>query len=81
MDRQRGGDDPICIESVTGYHDAVERFKRDLLTRTLQAHAGNRTYAARALGLQRTYLIRLIRDLGISVPIPDRWRHEDINGE
>ena len=81
MDRQRGGDEPICTASVIRYHEAVEQFKREFLTHTLQAHAGNRTYAARALGLQRTYLLRLIHEYGITVPIPERWRREDINGE
>lgn len=47
------------------YQRAVEAFKRELLALTLAAHGGNRSRAARALGLQRTYLVRLIRDLGL----------------
>jgi DNA-binding NtrC family response regulator len=47
-----------------GYHAAVEEFKRGLIVSTLRRTGGNRTQAARALGLQRTYLARLIRDLG-----------------
>jgi hypothetical protein len=31
---------------------------------TLLAHGGNRTRAARAMRLQRTYLLRLIRQFG-----------------
>ena len=31
---------------------------------------GNRTHTARALGLQRTYLLRLIRELGVAAPPP-----------
>lgn len=54
------------------YHKEVENFRRELLTRTLLAHCGNRTHAAKALGLQRTYLLRLIRELGIQVPPPVR---------
>jgi DNA-binding NtrC family response regulator len=46
------------------YHAAVEDFKRGLIVSTLRRTGGNRTQAARALGLQRTYLARLIRDLG-----------------
>jgi hypothetical protein len=45
------------------YHAAVEDF-RGLIVSTLRRTGGNRTQAARALGLQRTYLARLIRDLG-----------------
>ena len=50
------------------FSDAVRAFKRQLLEAQLQQSAGNRTQAARALGLQRTYLLRLIRDLGVTVP-------------
>ena len=73
----RGGDK----EAVTDYHRRVDAFKKHLLEQTLQAHGGNRTYAARALGLQRTYLVRLIRAFGIGVPVPERMRREHNNGE
>lgn len=57
---------------VNAYHKEVENFKRELITRTLIAHGGNRTHAAKTLGLQRTYLLRLIRELGLRVPPPTR---------
>ncbi len=53
---------------VSAYHQEVETFKKQLLQSTLVAHQGNRTHAARALGLQRTYLLRLMRDLEVRVP-------------
>ena len=53
-----------------GYHGAVSDFKRRLIEATLYQVKGNRTHAARALGLQRTYLLRLIRELAISAPPP-----------
>jgi DNA-binding NtrC family response regulator len=53
---------------VSAYQQHVHNFKRQLLRATLEAHGGNRTHAARALGLQRTYLIRLIRDLQVTRP-------------
>lgn len=53
-----------------GYHDAVSDFKRRLIEVTLRQARGNRTHAARALGLQRTYLLRLIRELGVAAPPP-----------
>jgi len=58
----------------TSYRAAVVAFKRQLIETTLRVHGGNRTHAARALGLPRTYLLRLIRDLGVSAPSrePDR---------
>jgi DNA-binding NtrC family response regulator len=52
------------------YHDAVCEFKRHLIEATLHRVQGNRTHAARALGLQRTYLLRLIRDLRVAAPPP-----------
>lgn len=47
-----------------GYHDAVKSFRRRLLRYALETTGGNRTRAARMLGVQRTYFMRLIRDLG-----------------
>jgi DNA-binding NtrC family response regulator len=43
------------------YHRTVREFKRRFLQHSLDAHAGNRTRTAASLGLQRSYLIRLIR--------------------
>lgn len=52
------------------YQRAVEEFKRELLVLTLAAHGGNRSRAARALGLQRTYFVRLIRQFGVGERVP-----------
>ena len=62
--------------TTLGYHVAVSDFKRRLIEATLHQARGNRTHAARALGLQRTYLLRLIRDLGVAAPPPPprRWQ-------
>ena len=49
-----------------GYHGAVSDFKRRLIEATLHQMCGNRTHTARALGLQRTYLLRLMRRDGVS---------------
>jgi hypothetical protein len=46
-------------------HEAVSAFKRSLLVRTLAANGGNRSRAAAALQIERTSLLRLIRELGI----------------
>jgi DNA-binding NtrC family response regulator len=54
--------------ALPGFHGAVCDFKRRLLEATLTQSGGNRTRAARALGLQRTYLLRLIREFEIRVP-------------
>ncbi|GIX06421.1 MAG: Fis family transcriptional regulator [Candidatus Poribacteria bacterium] len=46
--------------------EAQRIFRREHVRRILQRHGGNRTEAAKALGIQRTYLSRLIRELGIT---------------
>jgi len=58
----------------------VEGFKKHLIRTTLEHHDGNRTHSARSLGLQRTYLLRLMRDFSIRVPIPARFQKAR-NGE
>ena len=50
---------------------AVRQFKRQLLASALDRAKGNRTHAAQALGLPRTYLLRLLRDLAVdAAPSP-----------
>lgn len=58
------------------YQRAVEAFKRELLALTLAAHGGNRSRAARALGLQRTYFVRLIRVFGVGRPGAEASRRD-----
>jgi DNA-binding NtrC family response regulator len=52
------------------YQRSVEKFKCELLALTLAAHGGNRSRAARALGVQRTYFVRLIRQFGLAKRVP-----------
>lgn len=52
------------------FHESVVEAKRAILTEALTQAGGNRTKAARVLGMQRTYLLRLIRQYGIRVPAP-----------
>ncbi|HSB78955.1 MAG TPA: sigma-54 dependent transcriptional regulator [Candidatus Methylomirabilis sp.] len=60
--------EPVIGSSGGGYHEAVLKFKRELLQSSLRQADGNQTRAAEALGLQRTYLSRLLKDLGIRTP-------------
>jgi DNA-binding NtrC family response regulator len=50
------------------YHEAVLAFKRDFLRSALAQAKGNQTRAAESLGLQRTYLSRLIKELRVREP-------------
>jgi DNA-binding NtrC family response regulator len=61
-------------DPALGYHGAVSEFKRRLIEATLHQACGNRTHAAKTLGLQRTYLLRLIRELGVAAPPPPARR-------
>jgi transcriptional regulator with GAF, ATPase, and Fis domain len=55
----------VSADSAAGYHETVRAFKRRLIERTLAEHAGSRTEAAASLGLNRTYLSRLLRQLDL----------------
>jgi len=52
-------------EAADGFHGRVEAFRRELLRQTLAESDGNQSEAARRLGLQRTYLARLVRKYGL----------------
>jgi len=45
--------------------EAVQQFKKALIRNTLERHRWNQTAAAKDLGIQRTYLSRLIKELKI----------------
>ena len=47
------------------FHERAEGFRRSLIAEALEASGGNQTQAAKALGLQRTYLARLIKKYGL----------------
>ncbi len=48
-----------------GYHERVDEFRRRAIREALEECGGNQTRAAEKLGLQRTYLARLIRQFGL----------------
>jgi len=60
--------DEAAPPESANYHEAVLRFKRELLRASLDRMSGNQTRAAEMLGLQRTYLSRLLRELGVRTP-------------
>jgi DNA-binding NtrC family response regulator len=61
--------DPGILESLP-FREAVAGFKRNMLTRILDECHGNQTRAAEKLGLQRSYLNRLLKDLGLRDETP-----------
>jgi DNA-binding NtrC family response regulator len=56
---------PTSGSGGCNYHDAVDAFRRELIAKTLEQTQGSKAAAAKMLGLQRTYLSRLIKSLGI----------------
>lgn len=54
-------------EASQSFAEQVREFKRRLIVRTLTECGGNKTAAARTLGLARPYLHRLSEELGVGV--------------
>jgi DNA-binding NtrC family response regulator len=54
------------------YHEAINLYRRELVVRALDSAGGNRAAAAKALGLHRTHLMKLIKALGITEPVSPR---------
>jgi Nif-specific regulatory protein len=64
---------PIPLARATGttlevgisLKEAEDRFKKEFITANLKHHNGNRSRAAKTMGIQRTYLSRLISKYGL----------------
>ncbi|MBI2884156.1 MAG: sigma-54-dependent Fis family transcriptional regulator, partial [Candidatus Methylomirabilis oxyfera] len=52
-------------ETPRDFHEAVVAYKRQLIREALHRSGGNQSRAATSLGLQRTYLSRLIKELQV----------------
>ena len=48
------------------YHDAIDGYKREVILQALAQTEGNRAAAARLLGLERSYLSKLLKSLHVS---------------
>ena len=57
------GEDPLAL----GYRDAVRAFQKDLVQRALEATAGHFPRAADLLGIPRTQLEKLAKDLEVGL--------------
>jgi len=51
-------------------HEAISAFKRKLVLDALARFSGNRSRAAAALKIERTSLLRLIRELELAELVP-----------
>ncbi|MGH7369435.1 MAG: sigma-54 interaction domain-containing protein, partial [Candidatus Methylomirabilaceae bacterium] len=60
------GSEPLAAPEIPpGFHEAVVAHKRQVIRQALHRSGGNQSKAAQALGLQRTYLSRLIKELQV----------------
>jgi len=57
---------PAEQANVFSYHDAIKAAKSEIIRRTLVETGGNRAAAAKLMGVQRTYLARLMKALRLS---------------
>lgn len=62
------GSAPLSADSYAGnsLKDAVWQFKKHFIIRSLEEHNWNQTDTAKAIGIQRTYLSKLIKELEIT---------------
>ena len=60
------GAQPASAPAHASFHDAINSYRRELIVRALAAAQGNRAEAAKALGMHRTHLMKLLRLLQIT---------------
>jgi len=63
-----GGGTSLLGGDNVPYHEALENYSRHILEQAMRRCSGNQTKAAELLGLQRTYLSRLLRQKKIQEP-------------
>ena len=59
-------DSAIEVNVGASLKEANDAFRHSFITNTLKSTGGNRTKAAKILDVQRSYLSRLIKELGIT---------------
>ena len=59
------GGQPRHATDEASYHESINAYRRELVVRALAAAQGNRAAAAKALGLHRTHLMKLMKALQI----------------
>jgi DNA-binding NtrC family response regulator len=60
------GAQPATVSKELSYHDAINSYRRELIVRALAESQGNRAAAAKALGMHRTHLMKLLKALQIT---------------
>ncbi|MGZ8466613.1 MAG: sigma-54-dependent transcriptional regulator [Candidatus Binatia bacterium] len=57
---------PITANAHLNYQETVDEYRREVIVKTLQQSNGNRTAAAKLLGLDRAYFQKLLKSFGIN---------------
>lgn len=57
---------PRAANTPLNYQETVDEYRREVIMKALQQAKGNRTAAAKSLGLERAYFQRLLRSFGIN---------------
>jgi DNA-binding NtrC family response regulator len=60
------GAQPAAPLTETSYHEALNSYRRELIVRALAEAQGSRSAAAKALGMHRTHLMKLLKALQIT---------------
>jgi two-component system, NtrC family, response regulator AtoC len=60
------GGQPRNKPDALSYHEAINTYRRELIVTALAAAQGNRAAAAKALGLHRTHLMKILKALAIN---------------
>lgn len=60
------GAQPAAPANTLPFHDAINIYRRELIVRALADAQGSRVNAAKALGMHRTHLMKLLKALNIS---------------
>jgi DNA-binding NtrC family response regulator len=58
--------EPTTSPEHVSYHQAIDGYRREVIVQALAETQGNRSAAARLLGLERSYLLRLMRSFHIA---------------
>ena len=57
---------PQAESATLSYQEATDRYRRELIIKTLQQTNGNRSAAAKLLGLERSYFLKLMRTFEVA---------------
>ena len=58
---------PEKIYELKSYHEQMDEFQKNLVTRAINQAGGNKTKASRELGIHVTHLYKIIKQLKIEV--------------